>query len=260
MYCRFCGHRIPDNSNVCPSCSNRTEVFPPNAYQLSDQPADNINTRAYTTDARVPVQMYIILAVTAVLFVIFLILTILSFVSPPENKDDSTQQAPVLSLTHEYISTQTDRETILITGTISASDTSSNLTLNGELIDSVSAGESGKVWSKTIPLTPGQNSFILTLSDNTGNSRSESFSVERLVPIVYQPGTVFVKLDKAAIYIRPTPQISDKYVIKLASNDYTTQLVCVGVEHTDPDGNLWCKVRTPSNGIGWVRTDLIKAI
>ena len=69
-----------------------------------------------------------------------------------------------------------------------------------------------------------------------------------------------VKLNKSEIYIRPTPQISDKYVLLLAANDYTSQFVCAGEEHIDSEGYLWCKVLTPANGIGWVRADLVRVL
>ena len=122
------------------------------------------------------------------------------------------------------------------------------------------AADGVKSWSKTVTLSPGKNSFMLTLSDSSGKSQSEAFSIERLIPLVYQPGTVFVKNDKSAIYIRPTPFISDKYVMLVPANDYTSQFICVGEEFTDSSGYIWCKVKTPASGVGWVRTDLIKAV
>ncbi len=259
MYCEYCGTQIQDNVANCPNCNR--QVANHNNGQNTPYQNNNINSynnmppaysrpsSGYNVPTRIPVALYVSLGIVAVIFIVVSILFFTGTTSGPGTS---------FGVTYETIPEKTESESVVLSGTAISKNNSANLVLNGDFIDSISSNEGSKTWSRTVYLNPGVNNFVLTLTDNLGKSQSSLITIERTVPLTYAVGTVLVKSNKSEIYIRPTPQISDKYIILLASNDYTSQFVCVGEEHTDPEGYIWCKVSTPANGIGWVRSDLMK--
>lgn len=273
MNCKFCNTVIPDGSVICPNCrkplneenGNAASETPgvtgntPQGNPIPSQPPVINTKKGFMEKVReiVPVPVFIILSVILVCFLALLILIVISvFKNGIVGKLSISEET--FDIQHDAITYQTSDESYTLNGTITTGKNSGDLTLNGDLIATVTKEEGTKAWSTSMQLNPGENTFVITFSDNMGQSKSEIFTIERTVNLKYKEGTVLTKLNKSGVYIRPTPAVGEKYIIKIDSKDYKTELKCVGEEYTDSEGYIWCRVRTPSNGIGWVRSDLMQ--
>ena len=252
MYCGNCGTRVEDNASVCPNCNKQFTINPPKAEapQFIQQPIQAV--AAYDngrSKEKLPTSIVLALAIVSGLFTLFVVLALVVFIFGGSGLGDG------LELYCESVPTQTSQDSIILSGTIKGSSRGSNLYLNGEVIETTDKKERKKNWMESVVLESGENTFVVTLSDGNGNSKTTVLNVDKQDDLTYPEGTI-LNLSTTGVYVRPTPNKSDKFVVMLW--DMSTDLVCLGEESTDAEGYLWCKVNTPSNGAGWIRTDLVK--
>ena len=239
MYCGNCGNKIEGNINVCPKCNTPL-------YQDKSQSFAH-NEKVRSGKDKLPGSISVALIIALVLFVLFLatVVYVYAFGGSINGSFDLYCEEPPI---------QTEMQSVTLNGTIKSSS-DATLTLNGDVIETVNSNQKEKIWSKSVSLKTGENIFVVTLSDGNGRSKSRVLYIENQGNIIYPAGTV-LNLTASGVYIRPTPNKSDKFVVMLW--DKATDLVCLGEEATDAEGYLWFKVNTPSNGAGWVRQDLVK--
>lgn len=260
---------------------NNATVYRNNDYQLSEEDASRVydweKRSGYyddyaSTKKKSSKGLYIALAVTLVLVIALAVLLFIVFnqdsdknsggesgkkSGQTEVKDDTKSETGVTLTVDDYES-ETEDDSVKLTGTIRTEAGSAKLTINGTVVDAITYDEGTKEWSKKVSLEDGSNTFKIRLEDNSGEVDIETVEIEKLSSLMYPKGTVLVKSNWDAVYVRPTPKISKEYIILIPKNDYSSEFVCVGEEHIDEDGYVWCKVRTPHNGIGWIRSDLMK--
>lgn len=277
MFCRYCGKQI-GNVEVCPYCKGQIADDNGDISVNSDENSDytpkmeqikNVfnHDRVLVEDSvyggkrrmvekREKNAAVIICAVCLALFIVLSIFTAVRFFG---NKDGKlfVSAKNGLYLKIEQVPAKTSVGNIQLSGVMKSSEKEAKLVINGDNVESVSPDDGEKKWVRNVMMKPGNNKFVINVSDGEQTTGIEVINVEYEPALRFPKGTVLVKSDPADIFIRPTPGKSGSYVMLIDSSDYSTQLVCVGEEV--PDGaNVWCKVKTPSKGIGWVRSDIIR--
>ena len=239
MICRNCGNELMPDASFCVGCGARVELQQQMVPVQASKPA-----------SKNPVMLPLIIACSVVGLVLVVCVTLILV----------SMFGGSLSVDVNSYPSTTESNTIVLSGIVSSKNSNAALSVNGEFVGNVMANTKGQPWSKTVQLKSGTNTFLVTVTDAKGNTDTETVRVICNSNVVFAKGTVLVKYNTSGVYVRPTPQISNKYVLLIDRNDYTSQFVCLGEESRDAEGYIWCKVQTPRNGIGWVRSDLMRVL
>lgn len=272
MYCKNCGSEAADSMLFCAVCGARLEENQPERETFSvattcaeldfvERPVeyrDEYRDEIYRKPAEER-KLRASLIIVSILLVLVIGVGVVFGVMFFNNSKDGSTGSGKPSVTVNSYPMQTDKATLVLSGSVKTKN-DATITINGSVIDTVSASEGTKQWSKEITLSRGSNTITIAISDNKGNSDSEQITITYNSTLLFEAGTILIKGDPAAVYVRPSPQKGEKFVLLIPQNDYTSQFVCVGEESKDSEGYIWCKVRTPANGLGWIRSDLVKPL
>lgn len=274
MFCRNCGNEVPDTMNFCTRCGAKLETAPQGqeTYPVEMPGSEleyidrTIGDRAgYSDEYRTEIvkkpgsgsntSLIVVTILLSLILVVGIVFGVLFF----GGSGDVFKSSEKPTLTVDSYPSQTDKSALTLSGS-ATTGSEATISINGQYVDTVSSSDGKKNWSKEVTLAKGVNNFDIVVTDNDGNSAEQQISVVYNSTLLYEAGTILVKGDPAAVYVRPTPQKGEKYVILIPREDFTSQFVCVGEESRDSEGYIWCKVQTPSSGIGWIRSDLVKPL
>ncbi len=263
MICKNCGREINESVTYCPGCGIYLDQQgnAPHPTPSADPYFGGVPER-YETPERLEIPrdkassgFGIKVALIAVIATVLIVMACLIFAFMP-----SMGGGGELSLNLDNYPSSTKATYYELTGDASSPKYNATITINGEFVANISGNASEQKWSKEVSLKRGDNTFLVTIVNSEGESITETVEILCNQSVTYEKGTILVKKNSSGVYIRPTPQISDKFVLLINQNDYKSQFVCTGEETTDSEGYLWCKVQTPANGLGWVRTDLMRVL
>ena len=245
MNCKNCGKEIVGNATFCSACGARVKVEQDlnGTYVFEDR-------KQIKKPSSKPLLISLIIAGSAIVLSLVACLAVIL----------ASTSGGKLSISINACPPTTQSTMLVLSGTASTSNVEATITVNGEFVNKVGAKAKNSAWSKSINLQDGNNAFLVTIIDAKGNTATETVQIICNTDKVFKKGTILVKQNASGVYIRPTPQISDKFVMLIPMNDYKSQFVCLGEESRDAEGYLWCRVKTPQNGEGWVRSDLMRAI
>ena len=198
--------------------------------------------------------LLIVLPICAVIFITAIVIAVMLMTGGGSAKKE------YVTINVDPISQESTSDSIVLSGTISTKKSTATLRLNGEIVEVVMPAEEIKMWNKTVTLNQGTNTFNLVLTDSDNHSVTSVQTINYTKPDIMPKGTQLVKSVADGIYVRPTPAIGNKHVILIDRSDYTTRLTYMGENTVGSDGFTWYKVSTPSNGIGWVRSDIVKIV
>lgn len=279
MFCKNCNSPLKDGAKFCTVCgtpvvnNDNPNNFQQSGYQnhmandVNQSYSDYNNYSAPINAGRphnreIPAENGMGVAsvfniILGVIVVVLIAVVTFLFIHFSKNEPKKASSDINLQLKVDDVTSVTKSSNYTFSGQISTTGEYAELSINGNIIDSVSDDEGIKSWSHYTELGKGTNSFKIVLYDSDGNSKEQTVEIVRDVQLVYPEGTVLVKYNSSGVFIRPTPSTSETPIDKIESYDYTSKFICVGEEHKDYEGYVWCKVKTPKGQIGWVRSDLM---
>ncbi len=235
MICQNCGQKLDNNTSFCTRCGNK------------------INFKNNETPNKNETLLKVLIGVVT-LFSICLVVFMLIFMT---KKPDASYD---LSLDVESVPLTTQDSSIIICGSATTGPYDSWIEINGDRVVEISKNAHNSYWEYEVNLHEGDNEFDITLHDGkdetTKNVDVYCEPINARLP--FPKGTLLVKDDEEGIFIRPTPCISEEYLMLIPYNDYSVLLEFMGKIETDAEGYDWYSVKTPSNGTGWVRSDLVR--
>ncbi|MBR1970350.1 MAG: zinc ribbon domain-containing protein [Clostridia bacterium] len=251
MICSKCGKPLAENAAFCMVCGTRVEVPPKGNYQQTDNSEDyQARDVIESSSSKGSILLPIIISISAILLVFIVCLSLVL----------TSMFGGKLAVNIDAYPERTQAGSVVISGRASTKGSNATISINGEFVSNITANSDNQYWSKSVDLKDGSNTFVVTITDTKGNMATENVSIICDSQVVFKKGTILVKHNASGVYVRPTPQISNKYIMLIDRNDYTSRFVCLGEESTDSEGYIWCKVSTPNKGIGWVRSDLMRVL
>jgi len=215
MKCNNCNNQIPNNSVICPHCSAPTGInqdaleksvcpFCGAAFKSGDVFCLNCGNRLASPELveRYPITPEVrevkkkkgnglLIALIIILSVIIIGLAAFIIIQNYNSADESTpapspeieeeEKENIIELQVDAYDSEVSSDYYTIYGTASATELNSELTVNGERVTTIIAGEGTFRWSKNLYLYQGTNTFTVKLSDPEGTSTTETVTITKKV-------------------------------------------------------------------------------
>lgn len=184
---------------------------------------------------------------------------------------------PLVTVTYCPEQVNTDNPNFSIEGVVVGDSGPCTLTINGEIVTDVAAGEHKK-WAKNYTVKAGDTfSLDIRAKDNNGKevqvlkkvycqqlkkvSDLKSKTNYTYTKNTYTGNHIFVKRKPGGLNIRQYAGAYSyiKVIDYITSNDYSSQMIYLGSYSYDNEGNMWYKVISPRGYTGYVRSDLVRS-
>lgn len=178
--CPFCGATMKSGDAFCMNCGKRIEV-PHFVERNSIKPAVREHKKKGNG---VMIALIISLSVLVIALAAFIVLQNYVFTDknvssqPVIEKEEQAENVIVLEVNTYDSEVSSDYYTI--SGTASATEINSVLTVDGENVTTIVAGEGNVHWSKEMYLYEGANTFTVKLSDSQGTNKTETVTIYKV--------------------------------------------------------------------------------
>lgn len=205
------------------------------------------------------------------------------------NSNEKASIPPTLTITSCPSEVDATEASVTIQGTMCDENTGCALSIDGEVIETLSEAGTSKSWSKNYAMTPGETrTFTIVLKNDNNQIVAETRSVycrpseeetasasaaatapaAASVPAASSSsvsgpltsGCEFVKKKTQGLNIREYAGTAYEVVDYIAGNDYTSRMVFTGYYEVDSAGYTWYQVISPNGKYGYVRSDLVKRV